>query len=589
MKTFFASFFGVLSAVFFLIVLVVVLAVGLSIGSSSGDATIEKGTFLVLNINGAIPDRIQKSSFPKLAFLSGDEDPTMSLSEILFTLKKVEKDARIQGILLNAGNTEAGYATLREIRNALKRVKKSGKKVYSYSEVYTQKGYYVASVSDSLVLHPEGLLELSGIGSNRLYLKGLLDKAGIKAELVRGSNNAYKSAGEPYIAERMSDANREQTTVLLMGIWSTIRKDLAKDGRLTSDALDSLIRVTPLFRGVDAVRSGLMEAALYEDEFYAALHLKESKEDRLVAFEDYTDPSGADASEEKENSSLERIAVVYAEGDIESGEGSDGVVCSETFVEALREIRGNKHIKAVVLRINSPGGSALASDVMWREVMRLKQVKPVIVSMGNVAASGGYYLAAPGTRIFAQPITITGSIGVFGLFFTGEGLLNDKLGVRYEPVGTHPFSSFGQLDRSLTDAERLLIQHSVDQTYGRFLQVVSRGRGLDSLLVDSLGRGRVWTGTDAHKLGLVDAEGGLMDAIAYAQRQAGLSGTPRISAYPKEVDPIEKWIEEFSKRSATNQWKELLGPVAGAYTEWTRWAGMNGIQMRLTEVNPLLN
>ena len=279
--------------------------------------------------------------------------------------------------------------------------------------------------------------------------------------------------------------------------------------------------------------------------------------------------------------------MVYAEGDIEDGEGLDGVVASRTVVEALRDIRKNKRIKAVVLRINSPGGSALASDVMWRELDLLRKEKPLVISMGNLAASGGYYIAAPGERIFAQPTTITGSIGVFGLFFTGEELLRNKVGIRFEGVGTHTYSNFGQLDRTLTDSERLLVQANVDQTYGRFLQVVSKGRGLDSSAVDSIAQGRVWSGTDALRLGLVDTHGGLMDALAYAQKKANLKGTPRISTFPQEENAIEALLTEFSKGSASLRQKVQWGPLAEVAAEWQRLDRMKGVQMRMTEVGPL--
>jgi protease-4 len=330
------------------------------------------------------------------------------------------------------------------------------------------------------------------------------------------------------------------------------------------------------------------EIARLQNEGFVVLNEtpKPGADNKLVAFDDYSASDDAEADSES-GSVLDRIAVVYAEGDIEDGEGLDGVVASRTVVEALRDIRKNKRIKAVVLRINSPGGSALASDVMWRELDLLRKEKPLVISMGNLAASGGYYIAAPGERIFAQPTTITGSIGVFGLFFTGEELLRNKVGIRFEGVGTHTYSNFGQLDRTLTDSERLLVQANVDQTYGRFLQVVSKGRGLDSSAVDSMAQGRVWSGTDALRLGLVDAHGGLMDALAYAQKKANLKGAPRISTYPQEQNALEALLTEFSKGSASLRQKAQWGPLAEVAVEWQRLERMKGVQMRMTEVGPL--
>ncbi|MEY4865399.1 MAG: hypothetical protein RLZZ114_828 [Bacteroidota bacterium] len=586
MKTFFASFLGVIAALFVTFLLGIGLLVGLaSMGDDSGPS-VQDGSWVVVDLQGTVPDRIPDDGLPDFAELTGEAPQGPALNDLLFSFRDLEQDDRVKGVVLRTAGLDAGYSTLRELRQAIARLRKAGKKVYAYDEVYSLKQYYLASAADEVWIHPEGLMELSGLGSSRPYFKGFLDKMGVKAELIRGSNNAYKSAGEPFIAEKMSEANRRQTAELLGSIWATLRTDLASDGRLSGDGFDVLMNSTPLLRGKEAAGEGLMTKAAYEDVFLKKLGVKDWNDDKLVAFDNYSASDDADEDTESGNV-LDRIAVVYAEGDIEDGEGLDGVVASRTVVEALRDIRKNKRIKAVVLRINSPGGSALASDVMWRELDLLRKEKPLVISMGNLAASGGYYIAAPGERIFAQPTTITGSIGVFGLFFTGEELLRNKVGIRFESVGTHAYSNFGQLDRTLTDSERLLVQANVDQTYGRFLQVVSNGRGLDSSAVDSMAQGRVWSGTDALRLGLVDAHGGLMEALAYAQKKANLKGTPRISTYPQEQNAFDALLAEFSKGSASLRQKAQWGPLAEVAAEWQRLERMKGVQMRMTEVGPL--
>jgi protease-4 len=584
MKTFFASLLGVLAALFLVFVVGIGLLVGLASWGEDSPEPVRKDSWVVVDLQGVVPDRIPEDGLPDFAALTGGATTGLALNDLLFGFRDMEKDSRVKGVILRTAGLDAGYATLRELRQAIKRLRKAGKKVYAYDEVYSLKQYYLASAADEVWIHPEGLMELSGLGSSRPYFKGFLDKMGVKAELIRGSNNAYKSAGEPFIAEKMSDANRRQTAELLGSIWSTLRADLASDGRLPADGFDVLMNSTPLLRGKEAAGEGLMTRAAYEDIFLQKIKAKDWEDGSLVAFEDYQAPSAQ--GDEEEGSSLDRLAVVYAEGDIVDGDGMNGVVASKTMVQALRDIRANKRIKAVVLRINSPGGSALASDVMWRELELLRKVKPVVVSMGNLAASGGYYIAAPGERIFAQPTTITGSIGVFGLFFTGEELLRNKVGIRFESVGTHAYSNFGQLDRTLTDSERLLVQANVDQTYGRFLQVVSRGRTMDSLAVDSMAQGRVWSGTDAKRLGLVDAHGGLMEALAYAQKKAGLKGTPRISTYPQEENALEALFAELAQGSASLRQRAEWGPLSDVVTEWKKLQRMEGVQMRMTEVGP---
>lgn len=575
MKQFFGAFLGSLFAAVFIFFMFIFLIV---IATPSEEAfKIENNSILKINLTGEITDQETENPLKALNFLTGEKSDQLNLNDLLKTISAAKSDEKIDGIVLYAEGFNAGYATLREVRNALIDFQESGKYIWSYGDLYTQKAYYLCSVSDSIFINRSGLVEWSGIGYSSTYLKDGLDKLGVKAELIRGSNNKFKSAGEPYIKSEMSDENRLQVRAFIGDIWKTMTDDIAKDGRLTSEELNALANESPIYSAKEARKRKLVDAVVFEDEFLKALSgedIIDPDDINFVSFGDYQSVKPSNISKSKD-----RIAIIFAEGEINMGKSSEGSMGAETMVKAIRDVRSSDKIKAVVLRINSPGGSALASDLMWRELTLLAKEKPLIVSMGNLAASGGYYIAAPADSILVSPSTITGSIGVFGLFFTAEELMHEKLGLRSYGEGTNTYSNFGQIDRDLTPAERAIVQAQVDETYGQFLGIVAKGRNLDSLFVDEIAQGRVWSGEDAIENGLADAYGELNDAIAIAAAKAGLEEY-RISEYPKQKT-AEELIQELFGMSASSAIESELGPIAPAYHYWNRIKNMQGVQARM--------
>ena len=561
MKIFFSSFFGVLAAFLFLIL------VGVGLASiPSEEVHIESNTTLVLHLDGLIQDRPTNS----MALLDEllDQPSTLSLTETLLALDAAAEDDRIEGVRIEMGLMDMGYASIQELRGAIHHLEAQGKPVHVYAKVYTQKMAYLARAASHLYIAPAGLVEFSGLSAAPLYFKGALDKLGVKAHLIRGSDNIYKSAGEPFIAEEMSEANRRQIEERLQSIYGSILADLHGDG-IDTAALEAHIASNPLLIAEDALALGLV------DEISYGWPAEET--------EDWMDLSDYYAAME-EPSGKQKIAVIVAEGDVQDGSGSDGVITDGSLVAALDKVRDQKRIGAVVLRINSPGGSALASDMIWTAVAELAAEKPVIVSMGDVAASGGYYIAAPGQEIYASPATITGSIGVFGLLFSAEDLMHNTLGIKSQPVGTHPLASALQLDQAPSPAMLAVLQQNVDRTYGRFKDIVAAGRQLDRLQVDSIARGHVYTGSDALKLGLVDQEGGFLDALKRAHELAGYSEPARIVFYPDDLDPLEEALAALGAKTqsawqswtwgASAQWLQKI------QAEWNALQTYQGVQMR---------
>jgi len=566
MKIFFSSFFGVLAAFLFMILVVVGLA-----SIPTKEVGIESNTTLVLQLDGLIQDRPTNS----LALLDEllDQPSTLSLTETLLALDAAADDDRIAAIRIEMGLMDMGYASIQELRAAIHHLEAQGKPVHVYAKVYTQKMMYLARAASRVYIAPAGVVEFSGLSASPLYFKGALDQLGVQAHLIRGSDNIYKSAGEPFIAEEMSEANRRQIQERLQSIYLGILADLQGDG-IDTTALDARIETNPLFSAEDALAFGLVDEISYgwptgDPEDWMALA------DYYSALEE---PSGK-----------QKIAVIIAEGDVQDGSGSDGVITDGSLVAALDKVRDQKRIGAVVLRINSPGGSALASDMIWTAVAELAAEKPVIVSMGDVAASGGYYIAAPGQEIYASPATITGSIGVFGLLFSAEDLMHNTLGIKSQPVGTHPLATALQLDQAPSPAMLAILQQNVDRTYGRFKDIVTAGRQLDRLQVDSIARGHVYTGSNALQLGLVDQEGGFLDALKRAHELAGYTEPARIVFYPDDLDPLEEALAALgAKTQSTWQswtWGSSAQWLQKIQSEWNALQTHQGVQMRAPSLN----
>lgn len=541
MKQFFGALLGSIVGLFLLLALLIGLAVGAASSSDRAAITLSDKTVVHIQLSGTLTE--QPDEVDQLLSSVFDEAPALSLYELLEVIRRASgSEGKVTVLWIELGAVDASWAALTELRAALAEAQNSGLTVVATSKGYDPKSYYLASVAKKIYLAPAGSVILNGLSASPLYFKGALDKLGVKAHLVRGSDNAFKSAGEPFIADRMSEANKLQYTQLLGELWGEIESAVRTSRSAVSDSMwTQVLNKEPLVTAERALALGLVDVLEYPDQF----NVEDwgGSEDAVISASDY-------ASLAKEETGSGVIAVVFAEGDIVDGSDANAVADYD-FTETVEDLLERSDVKGVVLRINSPGGSALASDEIHRGVVRLAEAYPVVVSMGGAAASGGYYMAAPANEIWAQPTTITGSIGVFGLLFSGEELLNDKMGIKSQPVATHPFANFPSLDRSPSDQELALVQLSVDRTYARFKEVVAKGRSLEASVVDSIARGRVYTGLRAKELGLVDALGGMQDAMASCAKLAKLKDY-RVELFPKNDEPWKQVLRDFgvSLRSA---------------------------------------
>lgn len=515
-------------------------------GSLVGDEPEGKdSSVLHMTLSGAIGER----SSSTLNASSFSMDKSIGLADILTGLEKAKKDKRVKGIYLELGNVRCGYATAMEIRDALKDFKKSGKFLIAYlnGEVITQKQYYISSVSDEVYGFSTSAMEFIGLGGELMFLKNTFDKLGIEMQVIRGSNNDFKSAVEPYFRTNMSDSSRLQTERYMSSIWSDIRSQIAADRKVTVAQLNDIAENAKIQRVDDAVRLKLIDASKYRDEVEEIV-LKKSKLKSLkniMTFEDYA-TKGFKNKQLAFTSEIStaNVAVIVAEGGI-TVDGDE--MSSKKICKYFREVRNDDNIKVVVFRVNSPGGSALASEEIWREVSLTTKKKKVIVSMGDVAASGGYYISTPASTIFAEPTTITGSIGVFGVIPYTGGFMENKLGLTFDRVQTNKHSVLST-NRRLTAEEMNLIQTEVDQIYTQFKKRVADGRGLTADQVQTIARGRVWTGSDALKIGLVDKLGGVNDALAFAIKEAKIKNA-KVQYYPKvKEEPFEDLLEQLSEK-----------------------------------------
>lgn len=578
-KFLFASIFGFLIGGFLLILILAGILGALAGSGEESGGKIAEHSVLHMQLSYLIPDRTAKSPFLNLPLPGLSGDRPMGLNEILSTLRKAKDNSSIDGILLGADISPNSYANLEEIRNALLDFKKSGKFIIAYGEMMDEHSYYVASVSDKVYLHPSGELFMKGLSSQTVYLKTALEKLGLEPVLIR--HGKFKAAGEPLIADHMSNENRAQVEAYVGSLYQTLLAKVAESRKMPKEKLQEIVEQLKVRAAEDAVTHHLVDGLKYADEVYADINVRcgKKKEDKvtLISMKRMRDETSTPEVNK------DKIAVVYCVGDIVSGSGSDDMIGSDRYAETLEKIRRNDAYKAVVLRINSPGGSALASDVIWREVELLKKAgKPVIVSMGSVAASGGYYIGCGADAILAQPNTITGSIGVFGLFLNASELLNNKLGVHVETVKFGEYADLGSPDRPMTASEKEVLQQTIDKVYHDFISRVAQGRKLTLAQVDSLAQGRVWSGADAKKMGLIDGFGGLPRAIELAAKKADLSGYA-VEEMPEMKDPLEELFSGFSASIKEKWLKEELGPVGGNYEQLKRALRYQGIQMRMLQ------
>ena len=535
LKTFFASFLG--SAVLLLVVVIFIFGslIASIATSSETNVTLKPKTVLYMNLNYDIPERTNSNSLA-MYFNTSKIDMT-GMNDILNNIDAAATDANIEGIFLDLSTIGTSTANIEEIRNRLISFKESGKFLISYAEAYTQSAYYLASVSDKIYMLPDGVLDIHGIATQGTFYKHLLEKLDIEMQIIRPANNRFKSAVEPYFLDEMSDANREQTSVYLNSMWNKICSDISASRNIEIETINKMAdELTLMFDTQAAVDYGFIDELIYKDQLLAKLHeLTNTADDKKINIIKNTQYAKVRPELMKGE---DNIAIVYASGQIIDGEGDDTTIGSTTLSAAIRKARTDKKVKAIVMRVNSPGGSAVASEVIRREVELAAKEKPVIVSMGSYAASGGYWISSTADYIFADPNTLTGSIGVFGTFPNLKGFLNDKVGLTFDEVKTNENSDFGSLYKPLSPYQMTMMQKHVTDTYDEFITLVAETRGLRKTFVDSIGQGRVWSGTDAIEIGLVDELGGIDKAIAYAADQAGLTSYS-IKEFPKQEDPLQ--------------------------------------------------
>ena len=546
----------VLGILFFAVIAGIVASAG-----SDKAADVESNSILHIKIDYNVTERTPNNPLAGLSFLGLDGEKSLGLNDILASIKKAEGDSNIKGIFLDESYMLSGQATTEEIRNALIDFKKSGKFVVAYSEIYTQGFYYLASVADKIYLNPKGIIEFKGFSSEVTFLKGALDKLGIEAQIIKVGT--YKSAVEPFFLTKMSDANRLQVTSYLGSMYDHFLTGISTQRHISKDSLFNYANNGVIQEPEDALKYKLVDGLKYKDEILSDLknriNVKEKDELNIVDLADYVKSSPKDdKADDKKSSSKNRIAIIYATGEINGGDGDDNSIGSEKISKAIRSARTDDKVKAVVLRINSPGGSSLASDIIWREVALTKKVKPIIVSMGDVAASGGYYIACAADSIYAEPNTITGSIGIFAVLPNMQKFFNDKLGITFDGVKTGKYADLGDVSRPLTAEEHAILQKSVDHGYDTFTKAVANGRHKTQAYINSIGQGRVWTGEQAIKIGLVDRLGNISDAVASAAKKANLKDY-RLVSYPEQKSVFSKLGQGLSAEVKAHFVKAELG------------------------------
>ncbi len=553
----------------------------LSIGEQE-KVNVKANSILHIQLQQTINERSADNPFE--GFEEYGFESNIGLNNILESIDNAANDPNISGIYLDLNDVSAGLSTVEEIRNALIQFKKSNKFIYSYSEFYSQKAYYLSSVADSVFLNPSGLLELKGLSTQYMFFKNAFEKLDIKPEVIRVGS--FKSAVEPYISDRMSDSNKLQVSIYLQSLFDHMMKNIATQRNMNIDSVRAIAMQLKVRNASDAVKHNLADALIYKDELLnklAKASAKSSIKDiQLISLERYKKAAKPDISVSKN-----KIAVIYAAGEINSGTADENSIGSETLSKAIRKARLDESIKAIVLRVNSPGGSALASDVIWREVILAKKEKPFIVSMGDVAASGGYLIACAADTIVAQPTTITGSIGVFGILFNAENFFKNKLGITFDQVKIGEYADLGNFTKALSPSERAIIQNEVNRIYGDFTNKVAEGRKMDISAVLAIAGGRVYTGADAKKIGLVDVLGTKEDAINIAAKKAKISDY-RIVSYPEISNPFQKFMsklgEDVKVYFMPEEYKSLL-PYAKTFEQIKNNSGLQSRMLDYAEIN----
>ena len=533
MKQFFKFMFASCLGSALMLIVIFLITIWMVGSSSNSTVSVKPKTVLYMDLGYEIPERTTEDDFTAtlMGLQNGDSDNS-GLNDIIANIDAAKDDPNISGIFFEMSSVGTSTANIEEIRHHIASFRESGKFVITYSEAMTQAAYYLATAGNEIYINPDGMLDIHGMVSQVMFYKNLLDKLDIEIQIIRGPNNKFKSAVEPYFLDKMSDANREQMTKLLNSMWYQIVSDINASRGISIDRIIELADNLALtFDAKVALEEGFVDGLYYRDQIIARIKnlagIDENGKINILTNSQYA------SARTQPKAKADKIAVIYANGQIIDGDGDDNTIGSITLSKAIREARENKKVKAIVMRVNSPGGSALASEVIRREVELAKAEKPFIISMGSYAASGGYWISAEGDHIFADPTTLTGSIGVFGTFPNAQKFLNDKVGLTFDVVKTNENGDYGSITKPLTDYQKAMLQKYVGNTYNDFTALVARTRGLRQSYVDSIGQGRVWTGADALELGLVDELGGLDKAIEYAAQQANLTEYS-IKDYPKQ-------------------------------------------------------
>jgi len=565
MNKFWSSFFGsalgsvigitvtFLISIFIFFALIGSLAESMESGKSE---QIKENTVLHVKLNYQLGERTNDDPFANFNPSDFSTDKKLGLNDLKTCIKAAKTDDKIKGIYLDFDAVAMGSASAEELREALVDFRSGGKFIYSYSENMSQKAYYLASAGDKIYLDPMGGVEFKGLSAGFMSFKSAMDKLGLKAVILRPDSNKFKSAVEPFFLEKMSPENRAQTSLFINSVWDEMLAEISESRKISVQNLDLIADSLTAFENDGALSTKLIDKSAFRSEFYADLKklvgLNETDKLPMVSPENYL----ARAKELTQKTNKNKIAILYANGDIVNGKGDESSIGSTSMSETLKKIREDESIKALVLRINSPGGSAQASEIMWHEINLTKAKMPVIVSMGDYAASGGYYIACNADTIVADATTLTGSIGVFGLLVNTKVLFEENLGLKSDTVNTNPNADFFNTNRDLSDIEQRILNKSVNKTYQTFLQRVADGRGMTTEQVDRIAQGRIWSGKTAKEIGLVDVLGGLDVAIDIAAKKSGLSEY-EIAEYPKQENSLERI---FNKKT-----DEVVERVAADY------------------------
>ncbi|MBP5650615.1 MAG: signal peptide peptidase SppA [Bacteroidales bacterium] len=581
-RKFWRIVFGTMVGFFFSCIIVSILSMFMfaAMIASMGTTTtvsVKDNSILKLDLQKNISEQAEENPFD----MFGDEfsqyyQTSIGLDDILACIKSAAKDPKIKGIYINSESVGAAPATLKEIHDALMEFKASGKFIYAYADSYAQGGYYLSSIADKVTMSTTGLIQFKGIAMQVMFYKGLIDKLDVDMQVIR--HGKFKSAVEPFLTDKMSDANREQMTLLANTLWNTMVEDIAASRKLSTEEVNNIADGMFIGTAAKAVESKLIDKACYKSDVVQDLkklvNVENDKDLNITTLAEYTK-----ALKAENNTAKDEIAIIYAVGEIRGGKSGNDIMGSETMVKLIKEAYTSDNVKAIVLRVNSPGGDGTASDIIWHEIEQAKKAgKIVVTSMGDYAASGGYYISCNSNYIIAQPNTLTGSIGVFGVVPSFQRALKNKLGVTVDGVSTNKHSDAGGTMRPMNAEELAVYQEFIDDFYGVFTQRVADGRGMEQSAVDEIGQGRVWAGSDALKIGLVDALGNIDDAVAKAAELAKLDNY-KISYYPKKKDFWTKLMEKSSSDNNVQAFiKQELGDQYYIYQGLNQLKRAEGVQ-----------